>query len=446
MAADLPAFGFSRKARRTVTQPINYLLQVALGREDVISFAVGLVDQESLPAAEVKDLAEGLLSDEQVGRASLQYGSTEGLSELRRAIAEHAAALDGLKPEQLGIGPHNVVVSSGSQQLLYIITDVLVDPGDIVIAEWPGYFVYTGVLASTGAEVRCVEMDEDGMRIDALAAALEDIRRAGQLHRVKVVYTCDYCQNPTGITLSRARREQMLDVVRAYSTEHRICIIEDAAYRELSVDSPPPPSIKSFDRDNAQVVLAQTFSKPFAPGLRSGYAVLPDDLIGPVLDQKAVHDFGSSNFAQHLLLRAMRTGAYAEHVELLRRRYRAKRDAMLSALAGELGDFEPTATRWTRPGGGLYVWLTLPEWMDTGKDGALFAQALREGVVYLPGEFCYGPDRQRRIPTNHMRLTFGTVCEPAIREGIARLARAIRKTADEAGPPRSAPARQDAER
>ena len=218
-----------------------------------------------------------------------------------------------------------------------------------------------------------------------------------------------------------------------------------AAYRELSVDGPPPPSIKSFDRDNTQVVLVQTFSKPFAPGLRSGYAVLPDELIEPVLDQKAVHDFGSSNLAQHLLLRAMQTGAYAEHVELLRRRYRSKRDAMLSALAEELGDFAPSETRWIRPSGGLYVWLTLPEWMDTGKDSALFAQALREGVVYLPGEFCYGPDRHRRIPTNHMRLTFGTVPEPAIREGIARLARAIRKTAA-TRLPRPEPTRQDAKR
>jgi len=434
MSHGLPAFRFSGKTERTSPQPINYLLQLALGQPDLISLAAGLVDQQTLPAREVRQLACDLLDDEQAGQQALQYGETEGASQLREALVGHVCALDGVTPADTGVGPANVVIASGSQQLLYIVADVMVDPGDIVITEWPSYFVFTSALTSLGASICAVDMDEQGMRTDALASALDRIEREGRLDRVKLLYTCDYYQNPTGITLSLQRRREMLDIVRAYSKRQRICLLEDAAYRELSCDDPPPASIKSLEPENAQVVLAQTFSKPFAPGLRSGYAVLPDDLVGAVLDQKGNHDFGSSNLAQHLLLRALTGSVYADHVVHLRRRYRAKRDAMLSALAEHLGDFEPDQTHWTRPGGGLYVWLTLPERLDTGKDGALFAAALDEGVIYVPGAYCYGPDPQRRVPVNHIRLSYGSASDEAIFEGVARLSRAVRKVAGHRGP------------
>ncbi len=427
MATNLPSFRFSRKAARTVPPPINYLMRMALERKGVISLAAGFVDDETLPVAELRDLTGRVLGEAPAGREALQYGTTIGLPALREALLEHLCRLDGVSGDDLALTADNVVVGSGSQQILYIVTDVLVDPGDIVITPWPSYFVYTGALVTLGASVRAVEMDEQGMRTDALAETLADLKRSGDLPRVKVVYVCDYYQNPTGITLSRVRREELLELVRSYSTQQRICVLEDAAYRELHCGAPPPPSIKSLDRANAQVVLAQTFSKPFAPGLRTGYAFLPDDLVGPVLDQKGSHDFGSSNFSQHLLWRAMTSGAYAAHVEALRRRYRQKRDAILEALRRHLGDFQPAETSWTRPGGGLYVYLTLPRWMDTGPEGPLFAAAMAEGVLYVPGEYCYGPDPRRQVERNHMRLTFGTVGVEEIAEGVARLGRAIRK-------------------
>jgi 2-aminoadipate transaminase len=427
MAARLPGFGFSGKAGRTAAQPITYLMRIAVQRKDLISLAAGLVDQKTLPAEEMRRLTQELLADEAAGKEALQYGSTEGLAGLRQALLEHVCKLDGVAAEDLSVDAHNVVVGSGSQQLLYIVADILVEPGDIVITDWPSYFVYTAAITSLGASVRAVDMDQDGMQLDALEAVLAELRRHGELHRVKLLYTCDYHQNPTGITLSQPRRQGMLEIVRSYSRHGRICLVEDAAYRELSCEGVAPRSIKSFERDNAQVVLAQTFSKPFAPGLRTGYAILPDDLVEPVLGQKGNHDFGSSNFSQHLLFRAMNSDVYAEHAAMLRQRYRQKRDAMLQALQQELGDFEPGKTFWTRPGGGLYVYLTLPEWMDTGREGPLFRAALAEGVTYVPGEYCYGPDPRRPVPKNHMRLTFGTVSEQAIFEGVARLARAIKK-------------------
>jgi len=429
MKKDLPAFGLSRKAQRTVPQAINYLLQVAIDHEDMISLAAGMVDEQTLPAPMLRRLSDKLLDDEHVGRKALQYGSTEGLLGLREALLEHVCGLEGMTAEQLSLSAANVVVSSGSQQILYILTDVLVDPGDVVITEWPSYFVYTGGLRSLGAEVHAIDMDADGMRVDRLAEVLADYRRSGQLHRVKMIYTCDYCQNPTGITLSGPRRRELLEVVRAYSTDRRICLVEDAAYRELMVEGDPPPSIKSGDTDNTLVALVQSFSKSFSPGMRAGYAVLPDDLVAPVLDQKGNHDFGSSNLIQNLLAELMASGEYPRHVAMLRRLYRAKRDAMLAALAEHLGDFEPEATAWTRPRGGLYVWLTLPERIDTGKSGELFAAALSAGVLYVPGEFCFGPDPRRQAPRNCMRLTFGTVPADAIDEGVRRLAGAIRQVA-----------------
>jgi len=429
MGSQLPSFRFSKKARRTLPQPINFLISAALQDENVISLAAGLVDEETLPAEEVRRLSSELLTDEATAKRSLQYGDTAGLTALREAVVEHVCQLDGVSAGDLSITPHNVVLGSGSQQLLYIVSDILVDPGDIVITEWPSYFVFTGTLSSLGASVRAVEMDEQGMKLDALEATLEKLKRSGELEKVKIVYVCDYYQNPTGITLSEPRRRRLLELVRSYSSAHRICLLEDAAYRELSCEEAPPRTIKSYEADNAQVVLALTFSKPFAPGMRTGYAVLPDDLVEPVLNQKGNHDFGSSNFTQHLLLRALEGGTYHEHAEALRKRYRGKRDAMLEALQRHLGRLGVEGISWTRPGGGLYVYLTLPEWMDAGKDGELFSTALKEGVIYVPGGYCYGPDPERQAPTNHIRLTFGTVSASAVREGVARLARAIEKVA-----------------
>ncbi len=426
MTSGRPKFRFSARAGRTTTQPISSLVDLAVRNKNVISLAAGLVDDQTLPISEVGRLTGEILTDGSAGQKALQYGTTAGLVELRKAILHHVCELDGVRPEDLALTPDNVIIGSGSQQLLYIITDILVDPGDIVITEWPSYFVYTGLLMSLGASVRAVEMDDDGMSVESLAATLEELKRSGDLQRVKIVYLCDYYQNPTGITLCPDRRERLLEVVRSYSRDHRICILEDAAYRELGCEGTAPRSIKSYESDNAQVVLAQTFSKSFSPGLKTGYAIAPDELVEAVLNQKACHDFGSCNFTQHVLLLAMQSGAYAEQVEMLRRRYRAKRDAILAALQENLGDFEPDRTCWTTPAGGLYVYLTLPKWIDTGPGGRLFEAALAEGVVYVPGEYCYGPDPRRRPERNHMRLTFATVDEPAICEGVARLACAIR--------------------
>jgi len=214
----------------------------------------------------------------------------------------------------------DIVVTTGSQQMLFMLTDLIIDPGDIVITEWPSYFVFTGTLESAGAQVRCVDIDDQGMIPEKLDALLAQLTESGDLPRVKMVYTCDYHQNPTGITLSTERRPQILDIVKRYSqhpnADGRILLLEDAAYRELTFEGDPPPSIKKFDTTNEYVALLQTFSKPFSPGLKTGYGLLPQGLVEPVLLQKGNHDFGSNNLSQHLVLAAMKQGVYAEHVDV----------------------------------------------------------------------------------------------------------------------------------
>jgi 2-aminoadipate transaminase len=274
-------------------------------------------------------------------------------------------------------------------------------------------------------------MDDEGMIMSALEAKLEDLVHTGRLDRLKLIYTCDYFQNPSGLTLSLERRRRLIDLVRRYSRQHRLLILEDAAYRELGFDPRSLPSIKSLDTENQHVIYAGTFSKPLAPGLKTGYALLPPDLMGPLLRIKGGHDFGSGNFAQHLIERFLASGVYARHVAALRQIYRAKCEAMLEALEEEFGD-RPDV-RWTKPEGGMFVWLTMGE-MDTGPGGPLVAAALEEGMLYVPGEFCHMPDDHGNLPRNEMRLSYGVEPPKRVREAIRRLRRAV----DKIGMPASA--------
>ena len=254
--AELTAFGYSARARNAVDQPISYLMMLALTQPNLISLAAGFVDYDTLPGADTDALMHKILSDPAASRAALQYGKTQGLTELRSLAYDHLAGCDGIDPADFPGDPDCIALTTGSQQMLHILADLLVDPGDIVITAWPSYFVYTGALSVFGATVRSVDIDEDGMIPEKLDTMLAQIAEEGNLHRVKMLYTCTHHQNPTGITLSAERRPQLLDIVKKYSTEHRILLLEDNAYRELTYQGEPPVSIKSFDTDNQYVAAA----------------------------------------------------------------------------------------------------------------------------------------------------------------------------------------------
>jgi 2-aminoadipate transaminase len=419
----VPRVPLSARARRTADQPISYFMQQAVENPRLISLAAGLVDAPSLPVPESAAVFAELLGEPAAARAALQYGTTHGLLPLREGLAQRTAALDGLTPPDLSFTADDVVVTTGSQQLLYLLGEALLDPGDLVITEAPSYFVYQGTLNSLGVRTLSVPMDEHGMDTDTLADLLARLERTGELDRLRLIYVVDYFQNPSGRTLSLERRRHLVELARRYSKRHRLFILEDAAYRELRYEGPDLPSVKSFDPDNRHVLLAMTFSKPCAPGLKTGYGVLPRELMGPVLRLKGNHDFGSNNLTQHLLLRLLENGAYNRHLADLCRVYRAKRDAMLEALAEEFRAWPEV--RWTHPDGGLYVWLTFPPDADTGPESRLMKAALHEGVLYVPGQFCYVNGENGPVATNEARLSFGVAQPEEIREGVRRLARAV---------------------
>ena len=238
----------SRTVLDAAPQPFSELVNLVFDRPELISLAAGLVDYDTLPADRVAPLVQDILGDEATAKAALQYGPTIGFAGFRTQLYDHLAALDHTTPEAYPGSADDVVVTTGSQELLNLIADTLLDRDDIVIAGWPSYFVYMTALTTFGTTIRGVDLDEHGMCPDKLDRLLAGLSAAGQLHRVKFVYVVSYHQNPTGITLSTERREQLLDVVRSWSQRsgQRILIIEDAAYRELTYQGDAPPSIKSL--------------------------------------------------------------------------------------------------------------------------------------------------------------------------------------------------------
>lgn len=412
---------FSIKANRTPESPISQFMELALSSPHLISLAAGMVDGASLPAGPIAAAVATILSDPKTARAALQYGTTQGYGPLMAHIVEHVAQLDGKTPKQLGVSVKDVLVTTGSQQLLYMLSELLLDTGDIVITESPSYFVYHSVLAGNGTRVLSVPMDDNGMITGELESLLDQLDSAGELHRVKLIYTVDYFQNPTGLTLSLERRRELVEIVKKYADRQRILILEDAAYRELRYEGDELSSVKSFDPKNRHVIYAGTFSKPCAPGLKTGYALMPTELIEPMVRLKGNHDFGSNNLSQHIICKLLENGDYSRHVEYLQSVYRQKRDAMMQALDAEFGDWP--GVMWTRPKGGMFVWLTLPAEIETSPDGDFVKAALKEGVLYIPGEFGHVSETGD-VPKHEARLSFGDATPTQIREGVLRLRKA----------------------
>lgn len=248
----------------------------------------------------------------------------------------------------------------------------------------------------------------------ALRETLSRLEQEGRLSRVRLVYVVSDFENPSGVSVSAERRPQLLSLAREFSRESRIFLLEDAAYRELRYDGVSPASIWSFDRDRETVILAQTFSKSFSPGIRVGLGVVPQSLVKPLSDLKGNEDFGSAHLNQHVVARALKDRTYHQHVQRVRDNYRIKRDAMLEAADREFGGLPGVS--WYRPEGGMYVWMRLPDSVPTGFQSAMFRRATQvDKVMYVPGELCYPQDWPAR-PRSEMRLSFGVQSPDGIRE------------------------------
>jgi 2-aminoadipate transaminase len=250
------------------------------------------------------------------------------------------------------------------------------------------------------------------------------LEAAGELGRVKLIYVCTYYDNPSGVTVPADRRAALVELSRRWSGAGKIHLVEDTAYRELRYYGDDLPSLRSFDPDGDTVIQVGSFSKSFSPGVRVGWGMLPPWLKEPVLSAKGNLDFGSPNLNQLLMATVLEMGLLDPHVEMLREAYRGKIDAVLGAADEFLAPIGGTG--WVRPTGGHYVWLRLPDGVDTGVGGPLFDLAAEEGVLYVPGEFCY-PREGAPAPKNMLRLSFAFPSCENIRKGVEALGRAIRQ-------------------
>jgi DNA-binding transcriptional MocR family regulator len=392
---------YAARAERMRASEIRELLKL-LEQPGIISFAGGIPDPALFPVAEARAAYAAVLADAAMAGGGLQYSVSEGYLPLRQWIVRHMGDL-GVACEE-----DNIVVTSGSQQALDFLGRLLLSPGDTALVTAP---TYLGALQAFSAyEPRYDELrPEDGNRTPQSYADA-----AGA--RVKFAYVVPSYANPTGETLSLAARERLLDL----AAELDIPVVEDAAYAALRFEGDALPPIMALEVarrggiDNARSIYCGTFSKVLSPGLRVGWIVAPQAMIRRLVLVKQASDLNNSTINQMVMHRLAET-AYDAQVDRARAHYRRRRDAMLAALKTHM----PEGVTWTRPGGGLFVWLRLPDGMD---GASLLDRAVKEaGVAFVPGAAFFHDDRGR----NALRLSYSLATEGEISEGIARLAKLL---------------------
>jgi 2-aminoadipate transaminase len=370
-------------------------------RPDVISLAGGWPDTSTFPPDSYAALMSTVAS--QSCARALQYGPTEGLALVKRCIA------DVMRAEGMEIDRDEVLVTTGGQQVIDLVCKTLLDPGDVVVCEAPTYPGAVPTFCAYQADVVQITMDRDGMRTDELETTLQKLEQAGR--RPKFIYTVPTFHNPAGVTLSLERRRELVRI----ATERELLVLEDNPYGLLRYEGTPLPTLRALD-GGAFVIYASTFSKILSPGVRLGWAVAP----GPVLEKmnigKQASDLCSSSITQYFVSAYFDSRPWEDYVRSLIEIYRRRRDVMLDALAEHF----PREAEWTHPQGGLFIWATLPDYIDTTD---LLARALDEHVAFVPGRAAFLDGRGG----SSMRLNFSGVGEDLIREGIQRLGEVVRE-------------------
>jgi len=414
----------SKMGRRTGVPPISWLMQTALTRPKLISLAAGFTDNSTLPVKISRKVLNDILRSPKTGQPALQYGITAGEMNLRTLTAKHLQKLDG--GHDSAHSPEHVIITGGSQQLLYMTLEALCDEGDIILVEDPTYFVFLSILQSRGIKARGVKLERDGIDLAHLEEVLERLKKSGELRRVKALYLVTYFQNPTGATTSLVKKAATLKLLKKYerAAGHPLYLLEDAAYRELRFDhGADVPTALTLPGAAERVIYTGTYSKPYAPGARVGFGILPEPIFTTVQRIKGNHDFGSANLLQQLLAGALASGLYDKHVAKVRKNYSHKAAVMKQALAEHF----PKSVEIWESGGGLYFWARLPKKISAGVKSKVFQAALKADVLYVPGELCYADDPSRKKPDNEMRISFGSASVDNIREGIRRLGAVLRK-------------------
>jgi 2-aminoadipate transaminase len=374
-------------------------LMAVTARPEVISLAGGLPDTSTFPpqtfAAQMTRIAQESAAE------ALQYGPTEGFEETVDCILQVMGA-EGMLPDH-----EDVIVTTGGQQAIDLVCKTLVDPGDVVICEAPTYPGAVPVFCSYQADVVQIECDADGMRIEELEDVLEKLATEGR--RPKFVYTVPSFQNPAGVTMSLERRRRLVELAR----QHEVLVVEDSPYGLLRFSGEPLPPLYQLDGGDF-VIYIGTLSKILSPGIRLGWAVAPPPVMAKIVLGKQASDLCTSTLTQYFVREYFAEGRWRDYIASLVDIYRTRRDTMLAALREHF----PPQAGWTEPEGGMFIWATLPEYIDTSD---LLARALRDDVAFVPGRAAYVGERGK----SSMRLNFSGVGEREIEEGVRRIGNVV---------------------
>jgi 2-aminoadipate transaminase len=369
-------------------------------RDDVISLAGGLPDTSTFPPDSYASLMS-VVAAESCSRA-LQYGPTEGLGLVKNCI------IQVMQVEGIDVDPDEVLVTTGGQQVIDLVCKTLLDPGDVVVTEAPTYPGAVPTFCAYQADVVQVTMDRDGMVVEELEPLLDALEAEGR--RPKFVYTVPNFHNPAGVTMSLERRRELVRI----AGERELLILEDNPYGLLRYEGTPLPTLRSLDDEF--VIYASTFSKILSPGVRLGWTTAPAPILQKMNIGKQASDLCSSSISQYFVSAYFDSGPWEEYVRSLIEIYRRRRDVMLDSLAEHF----PREAEWTHPEGGLFIWATLPDYIDTTD---LLARALEEHVAFVPGRAAFVDGRGG----SSMRLNFSGVDEDEIREGIRRIGEVVRE-------------------
>ncbi len=391
---------FSKRAKAMKASEIRELLKLTQ-RPGIISFAGGLPNPEAFPTKVTNEIVNELLDE--MPEKVLQYGSTEGIPPLREALAER------MRKRGMDVGSDHVLITHGSQQALDLISKVLLNPGDTIVVGSPTYLGATGAFRAFQANIKTVPVKEDGMDMDALDAKIEELEQRGE--KPKFIYVVPTFQNPSGATMPGNKRKRLLEVASKYD----VLIVEDSPYSLLRYEGEEQPHLISMD-DEDRVVRLQTFSKILAPGFRIAWCVGPTELIDKMVIAKQATDLCTNPFGQYVAYKYIANGFIDEHINYIKELYDSKRLTMLEAMKEHF----PKEAKWNRPEGGMFIWVKLPEYIDTRE---MFERAIQENVAYVVGDAFYVGDGGK----NTMRVNFSHSSEEEIKEGIMKLGKVIKK-------------------
>ena len=396
---------FSERAANIKQSAVRDVFDISL-RPGLVSLAGGSPYLQSLPLEKLGQTAAGIIAEQ--GLTALQYGGGQGTAELRAQICEVMAAegiLDAL--------PENVVITAGSQSAQDVATKVFCNPGDVVLVEEPTYVGALNTFEAYQVQVEAAAMDEDGLVPELLEARIAELQGAGK--NVKFLYTIPNFNNPSGITLAQERRQRIVDICRRAN----ILVLEDNPYGLLRFDGKPLEPLRAANPDD--VIYMGSFSKIFAPGLRIGWALVPAHLQRRYYLASEAVTLCPPTLNQMLVSAYLRDYDWKGQIQTYRGLYAERCHAMLEALEKHM----PDGLAWTRPEGGFFVWVTLPEGVDTYP---LLRKAIDAGVVFIPGAAFSHSDE----PSNKLRLAFSAVPPEAIEEGVRRLAPVLQEAIDAA--------------